>query len=99
MVKPVKLLTTTKACFSGLNNPLLVTRYHSLIVDKETVSDDFEVTAWTTNEDGSFDEIMAMRHKQLAIESVQFHPESVLTELGNQLLKNFLSRYNNFYAL
>lgn len=97
--KTSEITHNDQGVFSSLNNPLIVTRYHSLIVDRETVSNDFEITAWTTDDAGNFDEIMAMRHKQLAIESVQFHPESVLTELGNQLLKNFLSRYNNFYTL
>lgn len=96
--KTSEITHNDQGMFNGLENPLVVTRYHSLIVDKETLCDDFEITAWTTAENDDFDEIMAMRHKKLAIESVQFHPESVLTELGNQLLKNFLSRYNNFCA-
>jgi len=76
--------------FSGLNNPLTATRYHSLIIDKNTLPDCLEVTAWTQLEDGSIDEIMGVRHKTLAVEGVQFHPESILTEQGHALLQNFL---------
>ncbi|MDP2226713.1 MAG: aminodeoxychorismate/anthranilate synthase component II [Moraxellaceae bacterium] len=76
--------------FSGLNNPLTATRYHSLIVDKATLPDCLEITAWTQHEDGSMDEIMGLRHKTLKVEGVQFHPESILTEQGHELLKNFL---------
>lgn len=76
--------------FSGLNNPLTATRYHSLIIEKESLPDCLEITAWTTLADGSVDEIMGVRHKTLAVEGVQFHPESILTEQGHELLKNFL---------
>jgi anthranilate synthase component 2 len=76
--------------FRGLNNPLIATRYHSLIIDKNTLPDCLEITAWTQLEDGSVDEIMGVRHKTLAVEGVQFHPESILTEQGHDLLKNFL---------
>lgn len=76
--------------FSGLQNPITVTRYHSLVIDLETLPDCLEVTAWTQLEDGSVDEIMGVRHKTLAVEGVQFHPESILSEQGHQLLKNFL---------
>lgn len=78
--------------FHGLNNPLTVTRYHSLVVQADSLPDCFEITAWTER-DGVFDEIMGIRHKTLALEGVQFHPESILTEQGHQLLQNFLSRY------
>lgn len=78
--------------FHGLNNPLTVTRYHSLVVQADSLPDCFEITAWTER-DGAFDEIMGIRHKTLALEGVQFHPESILTEQGHQLLQNFLSRY------
>ncbi len=78
--------------FSGLNNPLTVTRYHSLVVKRETLPDCLEVTAWTQFEDGSVDEIMGLRHKTLNIEGVQFHPESILTEQGHELLANFLKQ-------
>ncbi|MBL1319756.1 MAG: aminodeoxychorismate/anthranilate synthase component II [Methylophaga sp.] len=76
--------------FKGLNNPVTATRYHSLVIEKATLPDCFEITAWTQNEDGSIDEIMGIKHKTLAIEGVQFHPESILTEQGHALLKNFL---------
>lgn len=78
--------------FEGLNNPIIATRYHSLVINKDALPDCFEVTAWTQNEDGSLDEIMGVRHKTLPIEGVQFHPESILTEQGHALLKNFLDR-------
>lgn len=73
--------------FSGLNNPLTVTRYHSLVIDPSTLPDCFEVTAWS--ESG---EIMGIRHKAWDLEGVQFHPESILSEQGHQLLENFLTR-------
>ncbi|SDW03843.1 anthranilate synthase component II [Marinobacter mobilis] len=76
--------------FRGLNNPLQATRYHSLVIDKNTLPDCLEVTAWTRNEDGSVEEIMGVRHKTLPIEGVQFHPESIMTEQGHELLRNFL---------
>jgi anthranilate synthase component 2 len=79
-----------KGVFSGLNNPLTATRYHSLIIEKETLPDCLEITAWTQHEDGAMDEIMGVRHKTLKVEGVQFHPESILTEQGHELLKNFL---------
>ena len=69
------------------------TRYHSLVVDKATLPDCLEITAWTQNSDGSFDEIMGIKHKTLAIEGVQFHPESILTEQGIDMLKNFLEQH------
>jgi anthranilate synthase component 2 len=72
--------------FRGLPNPFTATRYHSLVIERETIPDCLEITAWT--DDG---EIMGVRHKTLAVEGVQFHPESVLTEHGHQLLKNFLT--------
>jgi len=76
--------------FAGLNNPYQATRYHSLVVERETLPECFEITAWTQHEDGSFDEIMGLRHKELAVEGVQFHPESILTNYGHELLDNFL---------
>ncbi len=76
--------------FAGLNNPLTVTRYHSLVVKRETLPDCLEVTAWTQHADGAVDEIMGLRHKTLHIEGVQFHPESILTEQGHELFANFL---------
>ncbi|PSU25296.1 anthranilate/aminodeoxychorismate synthase component II [Photobacterium phosphoreum] len=77
--------------FNGLNNPLTVTRYHSLVVKAATLPDCFEITAWTEL-NGEFDEIMGIRHKSLDLEGVQFHPESILTEQGHALLANFLQR-------
>ncbi len=77
--------------FSGLADPFEATRYHSLVIDKQSLPDCLELTAWTVNEDGSVDEIMGVRHKKLAIEGVQFHPESILTEHGHELLRNFLN--------
>lgn len=81
-----------KGVFAGLNNPFVATRYHSLVIDQATLPDCLEVTAWTQNEDGSVEEIMGVRHKTLDVEGVQFHPESILTEHGHQLLDNFLKR-------
>ena len=78
--------------FKGLNNPVTTTRYHSLVIDKETLPDCLEVTAWTRLEDGTNDEIMGVRHKELPIEGVQFHPESIMTEQGHDLLANFLTQ-------
>ncbi|HTI96759.1 MAG TPA: aminodeoxychorismate/anthranilate synthase component II [Rudaea sp.] len=80
----------SKGVFAGLANPFEATRYHSLVVEKSTLPACLEVTAWTQNADGSLDEIMGLRHKTLAIEGVQFHPESILTEHGRDLLRNFL---------
>ncbi|MBP8080575.1 MAG: aminodeoxychorismate/anthranilate synthase component II [Arenimonas sp.] len=77
--------------FAGLPNPFLATRYHSLVVEKESLPDCLEITAWTEHADGSFDEIMGLRHRTLAVEGVQFHPESILTEHGHDMLRNFLS--------
>ncbi len=83
---------TNQGVFSGLNNPLTVTRYHSLVVENGTLPDYFEITAWSTDESGQFEEIMGYRHKTLAIDAVQFHPESIKTEQGHELLANFLRR-------
>ncbi|UZJ42858.1 aminodeoxychorismate/anthranilate synthase component II [Marinimicrobium sp. C6131] len=79
-----------RGVFHGLNNPLQATRYHSLIIERETLPDCLEVTAWTQSEDGRPAEIMGVRHKTLDVEGVQFHPESILTEQGHELLNNFL---------
>ena len=76
--------------FKGLNNPFEATRYHSLVINKEKLPDCLDITAWTQNENGELDEIMGVRHKTLSIEGVQFHPESILSEYGHELLKNFL---------
>jgi len=76
--------------FANLSNPYEATRYHSLVINQNTLPDCLEVTAWTQNDDGSIDEIMGVRHKELAVEGVQFHPESILTQHGHDLLNNFL---------
>ncbi|WP_040726489.1 aminodeoxychorismate/anthranilate synthase component II [Thiomicrorhabdus sp. Kp2] len=78
--------------FAGLPNPVQTTRYHSLVIDQKTLPDCLEVTAWTQDANDEFDEIMGVRHKEYAIEGVQFHPESILTEQGHQMLKNFLEQ-------
>ncbi len=79
--------------FAGLPTPFEATRYHSLVVERETLPECLEITAWTQNEDGSLDEIMGLRHKTLPVEGVQFHPESILTEHGHDLLRNFLQQH------
>ena len=78
--------------FSGLPDRYEATRYHSLVVSRESVPDCLEVTAWTEDAHGAFDEVMALRHREHPVEGVQFHPESILTEHGHALLKNFLER-------
>jgi anthranilate synthase component 2 len=78
--------------FKGLNNPFTATRYHSLVIEQASLPDCLEVTAWTQDEAGNLDEIMGVRHKTLAIEGVQFHPESILTEHGHDMLRNFLNQ-------
>jgi anthranilate synthase component 2 len=79
--------------FKGLSNPFQATRYHSLVIEKESLPDCLEITAWTQNDDGSIAEIMGVKHKTLAVEGVQFHPESILTEHGHDMLRNFLTAY------
>jgi anthranilate synthase component II len=76
--------------FQGLPDPLEATRYHSLVIEQASLPGCLEVTAWTENADGSLDEIMGVRHKELAVEGVQFHPESILTQHGHDMLRNFL---------
>jgi len=76
--------------FRGLSTPFEATRYHSLVVDKNTLPDCLEVTAWTQTPDGQLDEIMGIRHREYSIEGVQFHPESILSQHGHDLLRNFL---------
>ena len=78
--------------FKGLNNPFTATRYHSLVIEQASLPECLEVTAWTQDEAGNIDEIMGVRHKTLDIEGVQFHPESILTEHGHDMLRNFLQR-------
>jgi len=77
--------------FKGLSNPFTATRYHSLVIDQTSLPDCLEITAWTQDESGNIDEIMGVRHKNLDIEGVQFHPESILTEHGHDMLRNFLA--------
>ncbi|MDP4653593.1 MAG: aminodeoxychorismate/anthranilate synthase component II [Porticoccaceae bacterium] len=81
---------SNQGVFAGLTNPYRATRYHSLVIDQKTLPDCLEITAWTETADGAIDEIMGVRHRDLAIEGVQFHPESILTEHGHELLNNFL---------
>ncbi|ORU94435.1 MAG: anthranilate synthase component 2 [Cycloclasticus sp. symbiont of Bathymodiolus heckerae] len=78
--------------FKGLNNPFKATRYHSLVIDANSLPDCLEITAWTQTADGELDEIMGLKHRELDIEGVQFHPESILTEHGHDLLQNFLNK-------
>lgn len=82
----------SRGVFRGLPNPFEATRYHSLVVEKASVPDCLEVSAWTLADDGSVDEIMGLRHRTLPIEGVQFHPESILTQHGHAMLRNFLAR-------
>lgn len=78
--------------FRGLSEPFEATRYHSLVVEKESLPDCLEITAWTQTEAGEVDEIMGLRHREQAVEGVQFHPESILTAHGHDLLRNFLEQ-------
>jgi len=80
-----------KGVFSGLPQPFEATRYHSLVLEKNEIPDSLEVTAWTEYENGEIEEVMALRHRTLAIEGVQFHPESILTRCGHDLLQNFIN--------
>ncbi len=82
----------SEGVFAGLSNPYEATRYHSLVIERESLPDCLEITAWTETADGEFDEIMGVRHRDYAIEGVQFHPESILTEHGHDLLANFLKQ-------
>ena len=76
--------------FKDLPSPFIATRYHSLVIEQDSLPDCLKITAWTQTETGEFDEIMGIRHKKMAIEGVQFHPESILTEYGHKMLENFL---------
>ena len=78
--------------FRGLSQPFEATRYHSLVVEKDSLPDCLEVTAWTETDSGEVDEIMGLRHREFAVEGVQFHPESILTAHGHDLLRNFLDQ-------
>lgn len=90
--KTSPIIHTNQSVFQGLNNPLTVTRYHSLVVKTETLPSCFEVTAWTEIEAGTMSEIMGFCHKTLPIEAVQFHPESIMTEQGHDILANFINK-------
>jgi anthranilate synthase/aminodeoxychorismate synthase-like glutamine amidotransferase len=78
--------------FEGLPSPFTATRYHSLVVDPATLPDCLEITAWTVDDSGELDVIMGLRHRELSVEGVQFHPESILTEHGHAMLQNFLKQ-------
>lgn len=82
---------TGQGVFAGLPDPFQATRYHSLVVERASIPDCLEITAWTEDDDGNFDEIMGLRHRTLPIEGVQFHPESILTQHGHDLLRNFIT--------
>ena len=81
-----------KGVFAGLPSPFEATRYHSLVVDKTSIPECLEVTAWTENDDRSVEELMGLRHREYPVEGVQFHPESILTQHGHAMLKTFLAR-------
>ncbi|MGK2914116.1 MAG: anthranilate synthase component II [Porticoccaceae bacterium] len=81
---------SNRGVFRGLGNPFTATRYHSLVIEPASLPDCLEITAWTQTETGEIDDIMGVRHRQFAVEGVQFHPESILTEHGHELLANFL---------
>ena len=85
--KTSRISHNNKGVFSGIKNPFIATRYHSLVIDRKSLPDCFDITAWTDD-----NEIMGIKHKKLAIEGVQFHPESILSEYGHDLLKNFLDQ-------
>lgn len=85
-----KIYHNNKGIFIGLPNPFTAVRYHSLVIDKNSLPEDLEITAWTQDEKGNIDEIMGAKHKKHFVEGVQFHPESLLSEYGHQLFSNFL---------
>ncbi len=78
--------------FAGIDNPFVATRYHSLVVDRDSLPECLEITAWTEDDNGEMGEIMGLRHREFAVEGVQFHPESILTDHGHALLRNFLEQ-------
>ncbi|MGM0633424.1 MAG: anthranilate synthase component II [Pseudomonadota bacterium] len=82
-----------RGVFHGLPDPFTATRYHSLVIESRSLPDCLEMTAWTQQPDGGLEEIMGVRHRELAVEGVQFHPESILSEHGHALLRNFLESY------
>lgn len=89
--KTSQIRHASQGVFAGLPDAYEATRYHSLVVERDSLPDALEITAWTENEDGSFEEIMGLRHREYPVEGVQFHPESILTQHGHALLKNFLA--------
>lgn len=91
--KTSKIMHTNKGVFSNLPLPLTVCRYHSLVVKKETLPAELEVTAWSQDGQGQFEEIMGLKHHSMPLEGVQFHPEAILTESGLTLLENFINNY------
>ena len=91
--KTSEVYHTGQGVFAGLPSPFTVVRYHSLVIDQTTIPDSLDITAWTQTPDGDLEEIMGVRHKTLPVEGVQFHPESILTEHGHALLRNFLTRH------
>ena len=91
--KTSPIVHNNKGVFTGLENPLTVCRYHSLVVEKHSLPSELAITAWSQTEQGEFDEIMGLLHTDLALEGVQFHPEAILTTQGLELLANFLSRF------
>ena len=88
--KTSEIIHSNSDIFEGIDIPFTATRYHSLVLEKDSLPDCFEVTAWTENPDGGVDEIMGLRHRDYRLYGVQFHPESILTSTGHQLLQNFL---------
>ncbi len=88
--KTSEIYHNNKDVFAGLDSPFTATRYHSLVIEQQTLPDCFDITAWTQTETGRVDEIMGIRHKEYSVSGVQFHPESILTSYGHELLKNFL---------
>ncbi len=90
--KTSPVLHTGVGVFEGLDSPFIATRYHSLVIARDSLPDCLEVTAWTENDAGEVDEIMGLRHREMQIEGVQFHPESILTDNGHALLRNFLQQ-------
>ena len=84
---------SSKGIFSNLPSPFAATRYHSLVIEQDSLPECLEVTCWTNQADGSIEEIMGVKHKTLAVEGVQFHPESILSQHGHQIFKNFLEIY------
>ena len=91
--KTSEVYHTGQGVFTNLPNPFTVVRYHSLVIDKTALPDGLDITAWTQTPTGDLDEIMGVRHKDFPVEGVQFHPESILTEHGHALLRNFLTRH------